>query len=167
MRTQKRSVVLLTLFVMSASALAAQGLHRARGGHHGRGFGGPGMMGEMFAGMLDLTEEQRQQVREIHQAARAEARPIRRELKAGREAMQKAIRTNNTAEIERLAAGQGELRGQLTAIFAKSRAEFRALLTPEQAEKLDSFRERMKERRKARRERGFGSRPEPGPESEQ
>ena len=57
------------------------------------------------------------------------------------------------AEIDALATLQGQLLGQLAAIGANARIQIRALLTPDQIDKLDEIRERFESRSRERRAR--------------
>ena len=95
---------------------------------------------------LNLTPAQQQQADTIFGNAREKARPIRQEIQQNREALHAAMKANNTAQIERLSAQQGNLMGKALAIRTESMAKFYATLTPEQRTKADQAFERMKTR---------------------
>jgi Spy/CpxP family protein refolding chaperone len=98
----------------------------------GRGIG-------FLAGYLNLTDTQKTQAEAIFEAARTAAEPIRGRMKSSRESLTDAVKSaKSDTEIDALAASVGTLSGQLTAIQSKAMVKFRAILTPEQIEKLDS-----------------------------
>ncbi len=95
---------------------------------------------------LNLTPAQKQQADTIFGNAREKVRPIRQEIQQNREALHAAMKANNTAQIERLSAQQGNLMGKALAIRTESMAKFYSTLTPEQRTKADQAFERMKSR---------------------
>lgn len=99
-----------------------------------------GMQSRLWAEALDLTEGQKAQAKTIFDEARAAAKPLHNQMSETRKALREAVRTHQTAEIDRLAADQGALTGKLIAIRAKAQEKFRSLLTAAQQEKLDSLR---------------------------
>ena len=68
------------------------------------------------------------------------------QLKQNHEALAAAVKANNTAQIESLASQQGALRGQLIAARSEAMAKFYGNLTPEQRNKAERIRERIKQR---------------------
>jgi protein CpxP len=101
---------------------------------HGKGF-------ESMAARLNLTETQQQQAKTIFENARASSKPLVDQLRQVRQELREAAKANRpAAEIEALAARQGDLRGQLTAIHTQAFASFFATLTPEQKEKAEQLR---------------------------
>jgi Spy/CpxP family protein refolding chaperone len=105
---------------------------------------------------LNLTTVQKQQAKTIFGDARQKAEPVRQEMRQNREALYAAVKANNTSQIERLSAHQGELQGKALAIRSEAMAKFYAILTPEQRTKEDQMqsqmRQRMEERMRAREE---------------
>jgi Spy/CpxP family protein refolding chaperone len=99
---------------------------------------------------LNLTPEQQQQVKTIFGDARQKAQPIRQEMQQNREALHAAVKANNTAEIERLSAQQGNLKGKTLAIRSEAMAKFYATLTPEQRVKADQMHQQMQSRMRQR-----------------
>lgn len=101
----------------------------------------PGEMSTGFlAGYLNLTDAQKTQAEAIFSAARTASEPIRGQLASARDALQAAVKSGKTdAEIDALSAPIGAYTAQLTAIQSKAMVKFRALLTPEQIAKLDSW----------------------------
>lgn len=121
----------------------------------GPGMGGRrmGMRGrasqELLAGFLGLTDAQKAQAKTIFENAKTAAQPIRTQMQEARKALNAAITAGQP--VDAAAAAVGNLFGQLTAIQAKAREQFRGILTPEQLTKLDQFRGRVRGR--------FGAKP--------
>jgi Spy/CpxP family protein refolding chaperone len=156
-------------FLMAGGAVAllatglvfAQGQGRGRGqmaglgGPMGAGLMGPEMSGRMLqrlARYLDLTEAQQADARKLFEAARTEAAPLVKTLAGARQTYHDAIRTSaNGADAAAKAKGVlDENRGaaeQLLLLHARTMGDFRALLTPEQKEKLDKLRDLFGPRR--------------------
>jgi protein CpxP len=147
-----------------------------RGGPGGFGFGGPGGFGRGgFGGpmrllrQLDLTEEQRAQVRQVMESHRDELRAIGEKLRAAHRAQadaataaqfdEQAVRTK-AAELAAISADAAVLR-------ARVHSEVFAVLTPEQqakAAELKAQREaRVQQRREQARERAKQRRPRVAP----
>jgi Spy/CpxP family protein refolding chaperone len=103
---------------------------------------------------LNLTPAQEQQAETIFGDARQKAQPIRQEMQQNREALTAAMKTNNTAQIERLSAEQGNLKGKALAIHTEAMAKFYAILTPEQRTKADQMLERTRSRMRQRMQEG-------------
>jgi Spy/CpxP family protein refolding chaperone len=110
-----------------------------------------GQMRQRFMQALNLTDAQKQQAKAIFQQARETSKPIREQLKANREAMAQAVKSDDQKEIRKLSQTEGSLIGQLIANRAEAKAKFYKLLTPEQRVKADQlhqqFRQRMEQRR--------------------
>ncbi len=100
---------------------------------------------------LNLTDAQKQQAKAIFQQARQTAQPIRQQLRQNRQAMAAAVKANDTAQIQNLAATQGTLRGQAMAIRAQALAKFYTTLTPDQRAKADQMQEQFRQRIEQRR----------------
>lgn len=98
--------------------------------------GGPGLQraraAKQMADHLELTDAQKQQLKQIH--------------RSHRDAMEK-LQDNE-------ALTRKEFREQMAALRKSYQEQRRAVLTPEQQKKADEIRERMKERRGERRHRG-------------
>jgi len=92
---------------------------------------------------LNLTDSQKQQAESIFSAARESAASVSAQLKQDRQALAAAAKSGSTAEIDRLANSMGPLIAQSTAIHAKAFAQFYAILTQEQKDKLGNRMGRM------------------------
>jgi Spy/CpxP family protein refolding chaperone len=118
---------------------APMGRHERRGGHEGR-MGGDGF-GRGFK-QLNLSDEQRQQLRAIRERYQQTFAPQRQELRQ----LAETRRSGGTLTPEQQARAQ-ELHAQLRANGEKLRAEMLSVLTPEQQAQLKQQREQFKERR--------------------
>jgi Spy/CpxP family protein refolding chaperone len=94
---------------------------------------------DRLATELNLTPQQRTQAQNLMNQARQQSEPIVAQLKQIRQQLATAVKTNNTADIDKLSANQGVLIGQLTAIHTKAMAQGYAMLTPEQKQKADQL----------------------------
>lgn len=101
-----------------------------------RGFG-RGMGGPMFAG-LELTEEQRTKIADIHRGERDAAGPMADELGVARRALHRATFADarDDAEIAKLTATIANLEKQLLDRQVKTQLEVAGVLTAEQREQV-------------------------------
>jgi protein CpxP len=145
---------------------------RGPGGPGGR-FGGPGGFGRGgFGGplamlrQLDLTEDQRAQVKQVMDSHRAELQAIGEKLRAAHKAQQDAVTAAQFDEqaVRTRAAELATLAADAAVLQAKVHSEVFAVLTPEQQAKaaelkarrqarMQQVRERVRERVKERRQR--------------
>jgi Spy/CpxP family protein refolding chaperone len=117
----------------AASLFAAE--TAAAGGHrHGR-------TGAFLSSELGLTAAQQTQAKSIFQDARQLAHPVRQQLKQTRQSLRTAVQSNDTAQIQQLAATEGGQVGQLAAIRSTAMAKVYQILTPDQQQKLASLRQ--------------------------
>ncbi len=129
-----------------------------RGGHH-RG-------GMMLRG-LDLTEDQKAQMKQIREASKAKTQPLREALKANRQKLHElaAAGSFDEAAVTALANEQAGLSAQLIVERARVHSQTAALLTAEQKAKVAEMKDKMKERFKNRKEgRKGGEKPQAGTE---
>src|ERR1700737_2075800 len=94
---------------------------------------------ERLSAYLNLTDAQKTQAKAIMKEAHESAMKFRPEMKQNREAMAQAIKTDKTADIERLAKGEGQLMGKTIAIRTEAFAKIYQTLTPEQRVKADKL----------------------------
>lgn len=99
---------------------------------------------------LDLTEEQRQQIKAISD----EIKPQLKEKKAELRDISMQIRGLATSDnydegqVNELADRKGDIVADLTRLKASKKARVHALLTPEQKEKLADLKQKKKDKRK-------------------
>lgn len=130
-----------------------------RRGPGGPGFDGPrgmrGGPGMEFRG-LDLTEDQRAQLRKIREARQSEFKAAGEKLRAAREGMRQLLTADsiNESAIRSKAAEVAAAEAEVAILNAKVRQESLQILTSEQQQKLKEFREQrgaqMKHRRPGR-----------------
>jgi len=121
----------LSVSALMATPVATQ-QHRAE---HGQRL-------DRIATTLNLTDQQKQQARNIFKSEREATRPVRQELREERHAVQTAIQAGKPeAEVEALAKNEGPALAKLAAARADASAKFYAVLTPEQRQKLAATRQ--------------------------
>lgn len=144
---------------LPASAQPGQGRpghHMKHGGHHGGGMFG--------LQKLDLTDDQKAQVKELFERHRESAKPLFEEAKQAREELKTALAEPNPdptrvgqltlavdAVRDRMKAHRGELEQQISAVLT---TEQRAQWQEMKAER-EQRRGKMKDRRKDGRSSGF------------
>ncbi len=136
-----RVALLLTLGVTVASAGDF-----GRGGH--RGMGGGGILRGLSR--LDLTENQKTEVRRIMESRHSALESLRSRFQSDRDALRAAADAPSPSPA---AVGAAYLRVRangetMRAERQKTMEEVRATLTNEQREKFDSMREKRKDRRR-------------------
>ena len=100
---------------------------------------------------LNLTPAQKQQAKSIFQQTKQNVQPIAQQAKQNREALAAAVKANDSATIQRLAAQQGTLQGQVLAMRSESMAKFYATLTPDQRTKADQIQQKMQQLKQQRK----------------
>jgi Spy/CpxP family protein refolding chaperone len=124
----------------------------------GRGFGGPGGPGGRMGGpmggafafrevMRDLTDAQRQQVREIHERHADRIRPLAERAHTAREALNNALLSGNEGNLQALSIEIGNAETELTFAQAQVQSEILKVLTPEQKQTIAERRKQMEARR--------------------
>jgi len=107
----------------------------------GTAFAFPGGDGEhhmqRMADDLNLSDEQRQQLRDIHRSNRAEGKRIHDAMQVNRKALHELDPgdANYTAQVVKLAKEQGKLVKRMIIHRSKERAQIYAILTPAQRER--------------------------------
>ena len=94
---------------------------------------------------LDLSDDQRQQVRALLEAVDATGVPER--LRQARESLHDAIESGADESTLRQQASQlGEVEGDAAVEWARVRARIQEILTPEQKKELEQLKQEAKER---------------------
>jgi Spy/CpxP family protein refolding chaperone len=152
------AVVALTV---AGAAVGGSVLEAQRGpGRGGRGFaGGPGGFGrapglEMLR-QLDLTDQQRQQVRGIFEQHKADFQQVRQRIHTAVEAQRAAAEAAppDDATIRAKATEVGTAEGDMAVLASHVRAEVFQVLTPEQQAKAATLKQQRQQKREARREK--------------
>lgn len=109
---------------------------------------------ERMASVLELSEAQQQQIRALHEAARAEHAPLREQLDASRKRVHElcAAEPVNREAVRAEIAAQVDAKTELVVGRAKVRSETLKLLTPEQRELAEKLKPKREFRRHGPRE---------------
>lgn len=154
------SIVLVAMgamFIFAQDGAATKDGKRGKRGHFGKMKRGGGM-GMMFRG-LDLTDEQKTQMKAIRQTSKETMKPIREQMKANRQKLQQLSEGGNfdAAQVQAIAAQQGSLSAQMIVEREKVKSQMFNILTPEQkakaAEMKANFKQKRQERMQKRQER--------------
>lgn len=128
------------------------GKHHKFGKFGKRGKRGKRMMGRLFR-QLDLTDEQKAQMKEIKQASREKVQPLRQQMRENRQQLRQATENGNfdEATVTAIAAQQGQIHAQLIVEKQKVKTQMYNVLTTEQKNKLAElkaqFKQKMEERK--------------------
>ncbi|HSF17944.1 MAG TPA: Spy/CpxP family protein refolding chaperone [Vicinamibacteria bacterium] len=146
--TRRKNTLLVACALLTSMAVSAQ--QRGRGGSRGErhDFGPMRMLRE-----LDLTEEQRQQVKTLFEQA-AETGAHKRLMEA-RRSLNEAVENGETDEgaIRQLGYQVGLAEGDAAIERARVRAQVMELLTEEQKNKLAQLEQQRRQERDERRKR--------------
>jgi Spy/CpxP family protein refolding chaperone len=134
-----------SLFRFAAVAMAAGGLLLAQGTPPAAPAPGARMAHHLdhVAAVLNLTEDQKAQVKTIFQTSFAQAKPLFPQLRDNRQAIEQLVKSGSTEnfdpQLQTLANTQATLTSQMTVIHAKGMAQVWNLLTPDQRTKADQL----------------------------
>lgn len=90
--------------------------------------------------MLSLTAAQQQQATTIFTDAATAGAALHQSMRDAHQALDAAVKSNNTTAIDQAAASIGQLTTQLTSLQAKAHAAFFQILTPDQQNKMSAMR---------------------------
>jgi len=134
-----------------------------RGGRGGPGeFGGPGgpggplgALGPRLAARLNLTDGQKEQLKNIRESHREELKALGDGARAARRGVQAAVTAETPDEglIRARAAELATIESDLAVAHARIHAEVFRILTPEQQTQAREAQSRMQQRQNQRRER--------------
>lgn len=144
---KKAIITLFAVLILSTSAAFAAPGHGRRGECDGDG---PGKRDEqhmtrMFE-RLDLSETQRTQIMQLREQMRAEAAPQREAMQETMQALREAKRNGDQARIDELTAIVDQQRVGMEAIRESHHARLLEILTPEQQDQFESFRNERREK---------------------
>lgn len=149
-------VAVLLILILASSAVGEAQRWGGSGGPGGRdGRGGRGEARLLPLRQLDLSDEQREQVREAVGESREAGRDTARAMRDARRSLAEAVTAQPVDEdrIRSLAADLGRLQGDAALGRANLHAALWGLLTPEQQARATEIRAARQERRADRRER--------------
>lgn len=154
-------VFLIMAFVgVGAVLIFAQKGKRERMG--AMNFGGRGF--ERVAEKLNLTDEQKTQVKTILEDSKTRVKPLMDSMRETRKQAENLGTDGifNEEQVNQIAASQSETMKQLYIEKEKTKAQIFAVLTPEQRAEAAKMKEMFKERFKGRFKKRFGGRDEMG-----
>src|SRR5215212_7031617 len=126
-----------------------------RGDHKGHGFGRMGE-GRLFA-QLNLTEDQKAKIKQIHESFAEKNKPLREQLQAKRQELRQASEggTFNEALATQKLTEMASLEAKLMGERAKVHQETLSVLTAEQKAQLEQAKAQFKTRRGEMRKRNI------------
>jgi len=158
------SIVLLTL---TGTALAQDPAHEhhGKGQHHGRENQSLPVVDTMMRAVrhLDLSDEQKENVRAIMKALKAKERPLMMQVKSGHEQLKDLIKAGSYDEpaVAALAEKEGALAAQRLVITSRAMSEVYGQLNDEQRAKLETMAEERAARRAENRKKRLEEKAEP------
>ena len=158
------SALALLLAAIPAALLAApHGPAHGFGGGFGPGAGGPfarGFFAEKIADRLDLSDDQRVEIRTIFESYREEADGLGETMRVARQGLREQIQSDlfDETAIREAADLVAAVEADLAVLRAKIHSDVGQVLTPEQLAEAKAMRERMQEFAEERRGRGRWSR---------
>jgi periplasmic protein CpxP/Spy len=128
-----------------------RGHHRGHHGHHGEGARGDKGHGMMLRG-IELTEEQKTKVGELHKAAAPEMRAAMKEAFEARRALHELTVSGSfdEAKAREIAQKGADAMARASVLKAKTHSQVLSVLTPEQRKELADRAEKRKERMQQR-----------------
>lgn len=105
---------------------------------------------DRMSATLNLTDQQKQQAKNIFTSEREAAQSIRQQLRQERKSVQSAIQAGKpAAEVQQLAKNEGPALADLAGMRAAAFARFYAVLTPAQQQKLATMHQEWRQRHAA------------------
>ncbi len=145
---KKATIAILAIAILGLGAIF---IFAQKGGmKYGRGFGGHGF--ERIAEKLNLSDEQKTQVRTILEDSKTRIKPLMETLRTNHEQI-KNLGTDgvfNEAQVQQIAAAQAETTKQLIIEKEKTKAQIFTILTPDQRTEAVQLKDQMKNRFKER-----------------
>jgi Spy/CpxP family protein refolding chaperone len=142
---------------LTAAAFAGQGMHQGPGGPHRGGPHGPGGMHgpgggslvEHFSRVLDLTDAQKAQVKQIEDSFREGTKSLHEQARqAGGGGPFDALREGfDESAVRSAAQARANIHVELEVAHARMLSQVYAILTPEQKAKVAELRRQFEQRR--------------------
>jgi len=122
--------------VVASMLLTGSAIAQGPGEHRGGDFLGPRMMD-----MLDLSDAQQTQIKQIYQSGKASLKPLWSQERESRLAMIKLVTSGafDPAKATAIATQESQVRAQLEVEHAKLAAQAYEVLTTDQKTKLNEF----------------------------
>jgi len=149
----KKFMIGFTVFALVAIGTIFAFAQKGDGGgkRHGRGFG-------RMAEKLNLTDAQKEQVKQIMEASRAKIKPLKETMRASRQKMKELTAGGqfDEAQIQAVASEQGAISAQMIVEKQRTKAQIFQILTDEQKAQAAQMKEQMKERFKGKGKKSVG-----------
>lgn len=126
-------------------------------GHFGKRGGKRGMRGHRGMGrifrQLDLTDDQKAQMKAIRQASREDSKPLREQMKTNRQQLQQLTENGqfDEAAVSAIASQQGQIHAQIIVAKQKVKSQMFNVLTAEQKTKLATLKAEHKQKMQERK----------------
>ena len=129
MNSSKKWITGIAVLAVSASlAIAAPQEAKAWGGHHGhRGF-----MSEKLAAKLNLTDTQKQQIKDLNKQFRQDNKAFFQSFKQTKKDAKAATQANDTAKLNALKPTIDSQKAQMKQLREAQEAKVLSVLTPDQ-----------------------------------
>jgi Spy/CpxP family protein refolding chaperone len=132
----KLTRIALATVLMLAASVAVADRHR-----------GAGELGRRFAQKLELTDAQREQIREIRRSTREQHRAFFQSSRETYARLRDARKAGDQSKVDALRPIVQENSAKMRQIREAETQQIRALLTPEQRERWDTLRSERRARR--------------------
>ncbi|HUR81813.1 MAG TPA: Spy/CpxP family protein refolding chaperone [Thermoanaerobaculia bacterium] len=148
----KTKLITIAAAVTLSATMAFAAPHQGgRGGRHGRG-GRDGFMSQRLAEKLNLTDAQKNQIREIEKGFRAQNKATFEGSRTLFQEFREARKANDTARLEALKPQMEAQRTQMQQLREANRQQILAVLTAEQRAQLETLKAERKQRRAEHRD---------------
>jgi len=138
---RKTTIVAALAIALLTGTAIAQGPH-----HHGDEMFGQ-MLG-MMSDMLDLTDAQQAQIKQIYENAKPTMKPLWQQEHQSHQAMMQLITSGNfdQAKAQAIASHEAQIHAQMEVQHAQLAAQAYQVLTPEQKTKFNEFMAKRQQR---------------------
>ncbi|HVT43601.1 MAG TPA: Spy/CpxP family protein refolding chaperone [Thermoanaerobaculia bacterium] len=141
--------------LITAAAVLALGASLALAAPHGGKFHGKhgrhGVDMSRMAEKLNLSEAQKQQMKELHEGFKAESEPFRSSFKQTKADYRAALEAGDTAQAESLKSTLETQRAEMDERRKAQHERMLQILTPDQRAQLETMKSERKARRGSRR----------------
>lgn len=153
MKNSKKWFTAAAVVALSSTLAFAAPHEGGKGGHRG---GRGGEFSERFAQKLNLSEAQKQQIKDAQAAFRSENKAFFESLRETRQQMKAARDANDTAKVESLKATAKSQHEKMKELRQAQQQRIANLLTPEQRTQWEAMKAEREAKRGQRGPRGEG-----------
>jgi Spy/CpxP family protein refolding chaperone len=141
------AIIAISILSLGAIFVIAQKGERNKGGFD-KGFRGRGFGFGRLAEKLNLTDEQKTQVKQIMEAEKTKVEPIFEAMKVNRQKLEDLTADGNfnETEIQALADEQGKLSAQMIVEKERVKSQIFQILTAEQREQAKQMKDKFKDK---------------------